>query len=121
MGKESLGAKGRSPTIAQSRVPPYMRGFIDRPPLRPGSPIPRRGARVVDWGGLENRCARKGTVGSNPTLSASHPPKFCSVPLRPGTALVLTPVEYALLVRGDGNAHSFGNAHTERIILVEHE
>ena len=33
----------------------------------------RRGARVVDWDGLENRCARKGTVGSNPTLSAIYP------------------------------------------------
>ena len=31
---------------------------------------PRRGARAVEWAGLENRCARKGTVGSNPTLSA---------------------------------------------------
>src|SRR6185437_14723660 len=31
----------------------------------------RRGARVVDRDGLENRCARKGTVGSNPTLSAN--------------------------------------------------
>ena len=30
----------------------------------------RRGARVVDRGGLENRCTCKGTVGSNPTLSA---------------------------------------------------
>ena len=30
----------------------------------------RRGARVAESGGLENRCARKGTVGSNPTLSA---------------------------------------------------
>ena len=30
----------------------------------------RRGARVVDWDGLENRCALAGTVGSNPTLSA---------------------------------------------------
>ena len=33
----------------------------------------RRGARVVDRAGLENRCARKGTVGSNPTLSATQP------------------------------------------------
>ena len=32
----------------------------------------RRGARVADRDGLENRCARKGTVGSNPTLSAIH-------------------------------------------------
>ena len=27
---------------------------------------------MVDSGGLENRCARKCTVGSNPTLSAMH-------------------------------------------------
>ncbi len=32
--------------------------------------VTRRGARVVESGGLENRCTRKGTVGSNPTLSA---------------------------------------------------
>ena len=32
----------------------------------------RRGARVVEWGGLENRCTLAGTVGSNPTLSAIH-------------------------------------------------
>ncbi len=30
----------------------------------------RRGAGVVDRDGLENRCACKRTVGSNPTLSA---------------------------------------------------
>ena len=26
---------------------------------------------MVDWDGLENRCAFTGTVGSNPTLSAT--------------------------------------------------
>jgi hypothetical protein len=26
---------------------------------------------VVDWDGLENRCASDGTVGSNPTLSSN--------------------------------------------------
>ncbi len=31
---------------------------------------PRRGARVVDWDGLENRCTCKRTVSSNLTLSA---------------------------------------------------
>ena len=36
---------------------------------KPGTPI-RRGARVVESGGLENRCASNRTVGSNPTLSA---------------------------------------------------
>src|SRR6266540_2469806 len=30
----------------------------------------RRGARVAESGGLENRCTLTGTVGSNPTLSA---------------------------------------------------
>lgn len=30
----------------------------------------RRGAGAVERGGLENRCTREGTVGSNPTLSA---------------------------------------------------
>ena len=31
----------------------------------------RRDARAVEWAGLENRCTLTGTVGSNPTLSAS--------------------------------------------------
>jgi hypothetical protein len=35
----------------------------------------RRGAGVVERDGLENRCTRKRTVGSNPTLSANK----CSV------------------------------------------
>ncbi len=34
-------------------------------------PDMRRGAGVVERGGLENRCALAGTVGSNPTLSAT--------------------------------------------------
>jgi hypothetical protein len=32
-----------------------------------------RGGRVVDGGGLENHCTRKGTGGSNPSLSAILP------------------------------------------------
>jgi hypothetical protein len=35
-----------------------------------GQPGIRRGAGVVDRDGLENRCTRKGTEGSNPSLSA---------------------------------------------------
>ena len=31
---------------------------------------PRKDAGVVDRGGLENRCTRLGTEGSNPSLSA---------------------------------------------------
>ena len=33
----------------------------------------RRGGRVVECGGLENRCSRKVTQGSNPCLSAIRP------------------------------------------------
>ena len=36
--------------------------------------FPRRGAGVVERGGLENRCALTGTEGSNPSLSANHSP-----------------------------------------------
>ena len=34
---------------------------------------PRRGARVDDWARLESVCTFTGTVGSNPTPSATHP------------------------------------------------
>ena len=33
----------------------------------------RRGDRAAECAGLENRCARKGTEGSNPSLSAAKP------------------------------------------------
>ena len=33
----------------------------------------RRDARVVEWGGLENRCTGDSTQGSNPCLSANDP------------------------------------------------
>ena len=36
----------------------------------------RRGAGVVERDGLENRCAFTGTVGSNPTLSATSIPEW---------------------------------------------
>ena len=41
-------------------------------PRLPGSSDPnlRRGAGAVERGGLENRCARERTEGSNPSLSA---------------------------------------------------
>ena len=42
----------------------------------PNGPPLRRGARVVDWDGLENRCASDGTVGSNPTLSSNISMQF---------------------------------------------
>jgi hypothetical protein len=34
----------------------------------------RKGARAVEWTGLENRQERKLLVGSNPTPSARHGP-----------------------------------------------
>lgn len=50
-------------------LPPPRRLCMVRAASRPES-LTRRGARVVDWDGLENRCTCKRTVGSNPTLSA---------------------------------------------------
>lgn len=62
-------------------------GACGRPPLRLWSgrfstsrPSMRRGARVVDWDGLENRCAACRTVSSNLTLSASFSLKLFSDP-----------------------------------------
>ena len=51
----------------------------DGPVTGNGGPFacPRRGAGVVERGGLENRCGRKSTEGSNPSLSAI-PPQFKS-------------------------------------------
>ncbi len=37
----------------------------------PPGPKPRRGAGVVERGGLENRCGGDSTQGSNPCLSAT--------------------------------------------------
>ena len=42
---------------------------------------PRRGARVVERGGLENRYARKGIGGSNPSPSATQSDELVSVSL----------------------------------------
>ncbi len=36
--------------------------------------VVRRGGRVVECGGLENRCGGNPTEGSNPSLSAILPP-----------------------------------------------
>ena len=48
---------------------------IDQPLARTGPQgHPRRDAGVVERGGLENRCARERTEGSNPSLSASDLP-----------------------------------------------
>ncbi len=55
------------PSCLRCRPPPITRACA----AGPGRTALRRGARVVDRGGLENRCAFAGTVGSNPTLSAS--------------------------------------------------
>lgn len=60
-----------------------------------------RGAGAVERGGLENRCARKRTEGSNPSLSATRPSAISQIskknnglgrvrfrPLSPLTAIV---------------------------------
>ncbi len=47
--------------------------------------VSRRGVRVADGGGLENRCYRKVTVGSNPTPSAT--PSWISIPTQAALGL----------------------------------
>ena len=42
------------------------------PTPREVDPLERRGARVAESDGLENRSRGNSTVGSNPTLSATH-------------------------------------------------
>ena len=71
-GLPSPGGRRKTGKTAQSRAcsrgpPSLLSGRFPRP-----RPFVRRGARVVDRGGLENRCTCKGTVGSNPTLSAIY-------------------------------------------------
>ncbi len=65
-GNSKERAKGE---VAKGEV---AKGEVAPRPLPPYKRAPeRRGARVADRGGLENRCACKRTVGSNPTLSAN--------------------------------------------------
>ena len=45
----------------------YYETLAERSPSPPG-----RDARVADWARLEIACRCKATVGSNPTLSATH-------------------------------------------------
>ena len=59
-----------------------------------------RGAGVVERGGLENRCTRKGAVGSNPTLSAI----FCLKKVRSP----VTPEPYQLRVLTERTAPQRG-------------
>ena len=62
------GATVLGEAISRLHKPPLMTSF--RAPR--ASAQPRRGAGVVERGGLENRCTLAGTVGSNPTLSATY-------------------------------------------------
>ena len=53
----------------------WVRRSLRRPLAQPSDDgyhcRPRRGAGVAERAGLENRCAFRGTEGSNPSLSAS--------------------------------------------------
>ncbi|CCG43040.1 hypothetical protein PHAMO_570035 [Magnetospirillum molischianum DSM 120] len=46
--------------------------YFPRLPIDRGNKLLRRGARAVEWAGLENRCGGNLTVGSNPTPSANY-------------------------------------------------
>jgi hypothetical protein len=54
-----------------SKGAPFRGGFPAAFSRCPPRPISRRGAGAVERGGLENRCARKRTEGSNPSPSAN--------------------------------------------------
>jgi hypothetical protein len=58
----SLPTNTTNPNFVKIVVPSYE--------LRYNHAAVRRGARAVEWDGLENRCGLRATVGSNPTLSA---------------------------------------------------
>ncbi len=58
---------------------------------------PRRDARAVEWGGLENRCSCKRTQGSNPCLSAFFI-LICSCNRTQGSTIG-TPLEESLSLR----------------------
>ena len=47
---------------------------------------------MAEGGGLENRCTREGTVGSNPTSSANLR-AFCSVPIFPTVVKTVGSIE----------------------------
>src|SRR5690625_1257175 len=85
---ENGGAGCLQPLPAFANVrPPSTLGLRGQRPS--DSLIPRRGAGAVERGGLENRCARERTVGSNPTLSAIYRrERFLSDWLRPDVYVV---------------------------------
>ena len=68
----ALAAGGKRKDAWQAPQPPLEARPTTLATLRASRQrISRRGARVVDRDGLENRCGCKLTVGSNPTLSAN--------------------------------------------------
>ena len=70
----------------------------------PNGPPLRRGARVVDWDGLENRCASDGTVGSNPTLSSNN--AFTDSHSDPLNPILTTWFKTFFLILSTGLVHS---------------
>src|SRR6185312_14582194 len=75
----SAGRPGRAGYSAGARVVNRIGDAGSRDPVADApraayKPPPRRGDRVADCDGLENRCTCKRTVGSNPTLSARTGP-----------------------------------------------
>ena len=61
--------------LGQESVVPRLTGWQTVPGMGGKGPVPhrsytRRGGRVVEGAGLENRYIRKGIAGSNPALSA---------------------------------------------------
>ena len=75
---------------------------------------------MVDWDGLENRCAFTGTVGSNPTLSATylragafggHKESDMTTKSKPGNQP--DPGDMSGMSEGEGKAHQPAPAHPD--------
>ena len=78
-------------------LPSLDGGRVGRYPLSGGHHL-RRGARVAEWARLETECARKGTPGSNPGLSATS---RRSIKCWPPTHTARQTHGHPLMVRGE--------------------
>src|SRR5690606_32512738 len=105
------------PAFANVRSPSTLGLRGQRPS---DSPLPRRGAGAVERGGLENRCARERTVGSNPTLSAIYRLYAGSSPLTQDGGCQLDPCLRSSWSKEDdsGSLHGQGDLGCRGICLV---
>ncbi len=69
---------------------------------------------MVDWDGLENRCASDGTVGSNPTLSSNN--AFTDNRFDPLNPLLTTWLKPISLIFSSGFVHRHPEKATRIVV-----